>query len=194
MKYINSLYNWTLAKAAHPKAHWFLAIVSFIESSIFPIPPDVILIPMILSKRSKAWYYAIICTISSVMGALVGYFIGVFLFDTIGNIILEIYNYNEEFKEINKFYQQHGILLVFGGGFTPFPYKLITIASGVFGLSLPLFILASIISRGGRFFILALLLWYFGPLSKKFIEKHLGKLTIIFFLLFLVGFGLIKLL
>ena len=120
--------------------------------------------------------------------------IGNFLFDTIGTVILELYNYNEEFKEINNFYEQYGIWLVLGGGFTPFPYKLITIASGVFGLNIPLFILASIISRGGRFFIVALLLWYFGPLSKKFIEKHLGKLTIIFFLLFLVSFGLIKLL
>ena len=87
MKYINYLYNWTLTKAGHPRAHWFLMFVAFIESFIFPIPPDIILIPMILSNRAKAWYFAIICTISSVIGALVGYLIGVFLFDTIGIII-----------------------------------------------------------------------------------------------------------
>ena len=193
MKYINFLYSWTLLKASHPKAKWFLAFVSFIESSIFPIPPDIILIPMILANKSKAFVYALICTISSVIGALVGYLIGAFLFETIGKIILESYGLFSNFSQIKDYYDAHGIWLVLGGGFTPFPYKLITIASGVFSLNIIIFILASVISRGGRFFLIALLLWYFGEPIKFFLEKHLGKLTLLFFFLLVLGFALLKL-
>lgn len=164
-----------MTKASHPRASWFLAFFSFIESSFFPIPPDVIMIPMILSNRSKAWVYATICTVSSVLGGLVGYLIGVFFFDTIGSLILETYNLFENFHELKIYYEKYGLWIVLGGGVSPFPYKLITIASGVFVLNLPIFIFASCLSRGGRFFILAGLLWYFGAPIKVFIEKHLIK-------------------
>jgi len=152
MKYINSLYFWTIKYSGHKNASWFLAFVSFIESSIFPIPPDIIMIPMILSNRRKAFIYALICTISSVLGGILAYFIGFFLFDTIGKFILETYNLNEGFNGFRDYYDQYGIWIVLGGGFTPFPFKLITLASGFFALNFPLFVIMSIISRGGRFF------------------------------------------
>jgi len=194
MKYIDNLYNWTLKKAGHPKAKYFLAFIAFIESSLFLIPPDVILIPMILNNRLKAWYFATICTVSSVLGALLGYVIGVFLFDTIGMIILEFYNFTEDLIAIKHYYAKYGLWFVLGGGFTPFPYKLITISSGFFSLNIPLFILASVISRGGRFFCVAAILWYFGESSKFFIEKHYGKFTIVFFFLLVICLPIIKLL
>ncbi|MBI29251.1 MAG: hypothetical protein CFH21_00489 [Alphaproteobacteria bacterium MarineAlpha5_Bin11] len=193
MKYINSLYFWTIKYSGHKNASWFLAFVSFIESSIFPIPPDIIMIPMILSNRRKAFIYALICTISSVLGGILAYFIGFFLFDTIGKFILETYNLNEGFNGFRDYYDQYGIWIVLGGGFTPFPFKLITLASGFFALNFPLFVIMSIISRGGRFFLIAILLWFYGDAIREFIEKNLGKLTIIFFLLLVGGFTLIKL-
>ena len=192
MRYIDKIYKWTLKKAGHPKATSFLAFISFIESSIFPIPPDIILIPMILSNKSKAWLYALICTISSVAGGILGYVIGAFFFDTIGKIILETYNFLDNFIYFKNYYEKNGIWIVLGGGFTPFPYKLITVASGFFSLNFYLFVIISVLSRGLRFFIIATLLWYFGDRVKFFIEKNLGKLTVIFFILLLIIFVLIK--
>ena len=168
---MRSLYKWTISKANHPKAPWFLAFVSFIESSVFPIPPDIIMIPMILSNRSKAWIYATICTASSILGGIVGYLIGVLFFDTVGSIILNTYNLFDNFNEFKNYYEEYGLWIVLGGGFTPFPYKLVTIASGVFALNFPIFILMSCLSRGGRFFMVAGLLWYFGPSIKTYIER-----------------------
>ena len=194
MGYMRSLYKWTISKANHPKAPWFLAFVSFIESSIFPIPPDIILILMIISNKAKSWIYAIICTVSSVLGGIVGYLIGAFFFQTIGIFILETYNLIENFDEIKSYYYKYGIWIVIIGGLTPFPYKLITITSGFFYLNFPIFILMSFISRGARFFIVAILLWYFGPSIKIYIEKHLNKLIILFLFLLIAGFFIIKLL
>ena len=191
---MRSLYRWTMAKANHPKASWFLAFISFIESSIFPIPPDIILILMIISNRAKSWIYAIICTTSSVLGGVIGYFIGAFFFQTIGLFILETYNLIENFDEIKNYYYKYGLWIVIIGGLTPFPYKLITITSGFFSLNLPIFILMSFISRGGRFFIVTLLLWYFGPSIKTYIEKHLNKLMILFLFFLIAGFFIIKIL
>ena len=182
-----------MAKAGHSRAPWFLAFFSFIESSVFPIPPDIIMIPMILSNRSKAWIYATICTASSILGGIVGYLIGVLFFDTVGSIILNAYNLFDNFNEFKNYYEEYGLWIVLGGGFTPFPYKLVTIASGVFSLNFPIFILMSCLSRGGRFFMVAGLLWYFGPSIKTYIEKHLNILTSIFLLLLIAGFVLIKL-
>ena len=194
MKYTNSLYKWTLQKANHKNASAFLAFVSFIESSIFPVPPDIILIPMVLLKRKKTWFYAFICTISSVLGAMIGYCIGAFLYETVGRFIIDSYNLNDSFLEFKNYYMQYGIWLVLLGGFTPFPYKLITISSGVFLLNFPLFILMSIVSRGFRFFSVAGILWYFGPKMQKFIEKHFGKFTLIFFFMLVLSYALIKIL
>jgi len=193
MKYSNFLYNWTLKKASHRNASWILAFVSFIESFIFPIPPDIILIPMVLSKKEKALRNAFICSVSSVLGAMIGYLIGFLLYDNVGKIIIETYNLSNNFNTYKNYYDKFGIWIILFGGFTPFPYKLITIASGLFALNFPLFIVFSLISRSLRFFIIAFLLLYFGPKIKIFVETNFGKLTFIFFFLLILSYALIKL-
>lgn len=178
--------------AAHPRATRYLAAVSFIESSIFPIPPDVMLIPMVLANRARAWFYAAICTIASVLGGLAGYAIGYFLFETIGTPILEFYGKMETFYKFQNLYHDYGWWIVFGAGLTPFPYKVITIASGVVGLNPVLFLLASITGRAARFYMVSALLWKWGEKIRTLIEKYLGLLTILFFVLLLGGFYALK--
>ena len=162
MNLLRKIYDWTLSKSRHPKATWFLALVSFTESSFFPIPPDIILIPMIIAKRINAFLYAFICTFSSVLGGVAGYCIGYFLFNSLGLLILNYYGFNNQFINFENYYHEYGIWIVLGAGFTPFPFKFITIASGVFSLNIFLFIFVSIIARGLRFYLIALLLKLFG--------------------------------
>jgi len=181
-----------MAQAATPYALITLALVSFIESSIFPIPPDILLIPMILAARQKAWKIAMVCTISSVLGGFAGYAIGMFLFDQLAAPILEFYGYMHKFEVFKDLYNEWGAWIVFGAGVTPFPYKVITIASGMTGLSLIVFIIASVFARGIRFFLIAGLLWKFGDPIRTFIEAHLGKLATAFFVLLLGGFVALK--
>jgi membrane protein YqaA with SNARE-associated domain len=192
--WINRLYEWTLAQAARPHALWILAAVSFIESSFFPIPPDVLLIPMVLARPSRAWLIALVCTISSVLGGLLGYAIGALLFETIGQPILQLYGYLAEFSEFQSRYNEWGAWIVFFAGLTPFPYKVVTIASGVTGLDLVTFTVASVLARGLRFFLVAALLWWMGEPIKRFIENNLGWLTVAFFVLLFGGFLAIRLL
>tara|TARA_Y100000590_G_scaffold469930_1_gene660765 strand:- start:1393 stop:1971 length:579 start_codon:yes stop_codon:yes gene_type:complete len=189
---LKKLYNWTLEKANHPKAGWFLSLISFIESSVFPIPPDIILIPMILANKLKAWWYAFICTLSSVLGGITGYLIGAFFYTTIGILIISYYGLENKFEEFNSLYNDWGFWIVLAGGFTPFPYKFITIASGVFNLNIYLFILSAIISRGFRFFLLAFLLRIFGEWIKEMIDKYFNILAFLFFILFFGGIFLLK--
>jgi len=189
---IRGLYDWTMSLAAHRHALWALAAISFIESSIFPIPPDIILIPMVLAAREKAWKFALVCTVSSVLGGLAGYGIGFFLFDTVGKPLLDFYGYGEKFGLFQGYYNEWGAWIVGGAGITPFPYKVITIASGVTGLDLVVFTVASVLSRGARFFLVAALLWHFGQPIRIFIEAHLGKLATAFFILLVGGFAAIK--
>ena len=192
--WLRALYNWTLRQAASPHALWILALVAFIESSIFPIPPDILLIPMVLALRQKAWLLAGICTIASVVGGMAGYGIGFFLYESVGQSILEFYGKLEKFESFQALYNQWGAWIVMMGGLTPFPYKVITIASGVTGLNIVTFTLFSIVARGIRFFLITWLLWKFGAPIKTFIEKYLGFLTILFFVLLLGGFLVLKLL
>ncbi|MBT3334544.1 MAG: DedA family protein [Rhodospirillaceae bacterium] len=187
------LYNRTMALAGHRHANWALGAVSFIESSVFPIPPDVILIPMVLAQRQRALLIAAICTVASVLGGLLGYAIGLYLFDAIGQPILEFYGYGEKFASFQSRYIEWGVWIVLIAGLTPFPYKVITIASGVAGLSLPVFLVASIVARGLRFAIVAALLWRFGEPIRDFIERYLGLLFALFMVLLIGGFALIKL-
>jgi membrane protein YqaA with SNARE-associated domain len=187
------LYHWTLHWSAHRHAERALFGISFIESSVFPIPPDILLIPMCLANRARAIRYAAICTIASVLGGLLGYAIGLFLFETIGQWVLQFYGLTDAFAGFELKFQQWGWWLVLMAGFTPFPYKVITIASGVFHLNIPIFIAASIISRGGRFFIEAVLLYHYGEKIRRFIDRYFGLLTILFFVLLLGGFAVIKL-
>ena len=193
MNLLKSLYNWTLKKAEHKYSSWILSIVSFSESSFFPIPPDVLLIPMIIAKRTKAWTYALICTLSSVIGGVAGYAIGFFLFNSIGILIVEFYHLSNSFNTFENYYKEYGILIVLGAGFTPFPFKFITIASGVFSLNIFLFILTAFIARGLRFYLLTSLLFIFGEKIKILIDKYFNILAVLFFILLLCSFMLIKL-
>ena len=189
---LRRLYDWVMELAAHRNATGVPAAVSFIESSVFPIPPDAFLIPMVLANRAKAWWYAFVCTVASVLGGLLGYAIGAFLYDTLGSALLQFYGYQAHFEEFATNYNKDGALYVFGAGLTPFPYKVITIASGATALALPVFIAASVVARGIRFFAVAGLLYFFGPPIKTFIEKYLGILTVLFFLMVVAGFVAVK--
>jgi membrane protein YqaA with SNARE-associated domain len=177
-----------MSLAAHRHALLALAVVSFAESSVFPIPPDVLLIPMILAARERAWLIATVCTVASVVGGVAGYAIGALLFDTVGQPIVEFYGYLDRFHEFQGRYEEWGAWIVAGAGFTPFPYKVITITSGVMNLDFGVFMVASALSRGARFFLVALLLWHFGSPIRSFIERYLPQLTILFFLLLFGGF------
>ncbi len=189
---LRKLYDRTMALAAHRHAIWALALIAFIESSVFPIPPDMLQIAMTLANRSRAWLYAAVATVASTLGGVAGYAIGLFLFETIGRWILDLYGYGEQFAEFAQLYNAYGAWIVFMAGFTPFPYKVVTIASGVTQLDFMTFVVASAVGRGGRFFLVAGLLYWFGPPIKIFIEKYLGLLTIAFFVLLLGGFVALK--
>ena len=189
---LRRLYDWTMNLSAHPQALWVLAAIAFIESSVFPIPPDVLLIPMVLAARQRAWLIAGVCTIASVAGGIAGYGIGYYLFEQVGRPVLEFYGYMEKFGEFKEQYNAWGAWIVFGAGLTPFPYKVITIASGVTQLDFWTFNIASMVGRGGRFFLIAGLLWLYGPPIRTFIEKNLGLLTVLFFVLLLGGFVAVR--
>ena len=192
MIYLRKLYDWTLKKSQHPKAFWFLSLISFTESSFFPIPPDIILIPMIIAKKTKAFLYAFICTISSVLGGILGYIIGFYFLNSVGIIVINYYNLEDQFLLFEDYYLKYGIWIVLGAGFTPFPFKFITIASGVFGLNIFLFIMASILARGLRFYFIAFLLKIFGDIVEQFIDKYFNILASIFFILLIGTIVLIK--
>ena len=196
IKYFRNLvqrtYDIMLNLSAKDNAILFLFIVAFIESSFFPIPPDIMLIPMILATPNKAWRIATTATVASVLGGYFGYSIGIFAFDLIAKPILEFYSAMEQFHEFENYYHKYGAWIVFGAGITPFPYKIITIASGVVHLDPIVFGVASVLARGMRFFLVAWLLKKFGAPMKTFIEKHLGILSIIFLILLIGGFALIK--
>jgi len=188
---IRRLYDWTIALAATPYALWALAAVAFIESSFFPIPPDILLIPMVLATPRRAWLIAGVATVSSVLGGLFGYFIGAVLFDSVGQAVFDFYGKADSVAEFNARFNEYGIWAVLIAGMTPFPYKVITIMSGWTGLSIPAFIIFSIIARGARFFMVAGLLWWFGEPIRLFIEKYLGWLFAAFLILLIGSFFLV---
>lgn len=189
---LRALYDKVIDLAAHPKASWLLSVVAFAESSIFPIPPDAMLIPMVLAERAKAWFFATVSTISSVLGGAAGYAIGFFLFELIGKPILGFYGYEEKFSTFAAQYNDYGAWIVFFAGITPFPYKVITIASGATALNFWVFMAASVVARGLRFFIVCGLLYWFGPPIRAFIEKRLGLVTTLFLVSLVGGFIAIK--
>ncbi len=190
---LRRLYDWVMRLAGHRHAVPALAAVSFAESSFFPIPPDVMLVPMILANRARAWFIATVCTISSVLGGLFGYAIGYYLFDAVGQPLVDFYGYGEKFATFQSWYNEYGLLIVFVAGITPLPYKVFTIASGVTGLPLLTFAAGSLVSRGLRFFIEAALLWWIGEPIRTFIEKNLQWVTTAFVVLLVGGFVLLKL-
>jgi len=186
MNFLKKTYNWTLEKAQHKNAKWYLSLISFAESSFFPIPPDILLIPMALASKARALFYAFMCTLFSVLGGILGYAIGYFFYNSVGIYIVDFYHLENSFNIFENYYKEFGILIVLGAGITPFPYKFITIASGVFGLNIFLFIIVSIIGRGLRFYLIAILLYFFGEKIKLIIDKYFNILTVVFFIL-LVG-------
>ncbi len=189
---LQRLYDRTMGLAAHKHALWALAAVAFIESSVFPIPPDVLLLPIILADRRLAIRVAIVCTVASLLGGLLGYAIGYSLYETVGRPLLDFYGYGERFAEFQNKYNEWGGWIVAGAGLTPFPYKVITIASGVTQLDLVTFTVASIASRGLRFAVEAAILWYFGPPVRGLIERNLGLAATLFFVSLFGGFLLVR--
>ncbi|SEL25119.1 YqaA family protein [Pacificibacter marinus] len=189
---LKRLYDWTLSMAQHPRALWALAFVAFVESSVFPIPPDILMIPLIVARPKAAFKIAFVATAASVAGGMLGYYIGYGAFETIGRPVLEFYGKDAYFDEFALKYNEWGAWAVLIAGVTPFPYKVITILSGATALSLPIFIAASITARALRFFIVAALLWKFGEPIRTFIEKRLGLMFIAFVVLLLGGFCAVK--
>jgi membrane protein YqaA with SNARE-associated domain len=188
---LRRLYDWTMSLARTRHAERALAGVSFAESSFFPIPPDVLLIPMVLAERQKWLRLALVCTIASVLGALAGYAIGAFLYDLIGQRILTLYNAQDAFARVTAWYDDWGGWGVLFAAVTPFPYKVLTIFSGFVGLDLITFVVVSIIGRGLRFFLVAWLLKLLGEPIRLFIERHLGLLFTLFMALLIGGFLLV---
>ncbi|MCJ7872235.1 YqaA family protein [Phaeobacter sp. J2-8] len=186
------LYTRTLALAEHPHALWFLALVSFVESSVFPIPPDVLMIPMIVARPSRAWLIALVALVSSVLGGLLGYAIGAFFYDSLGQPILAALGKGDAIAEFNTRFNDFGFWAVLVAGITPFPYKVITIMSGWTGMPLMTFLITSIIARGIRFFLVAGLLYYFGAPIRDFIERRLGLALTLFMAVLIGGFLVVK--
>ena len=189
---MRKLYDWMMRVSAGANAPYALALVSFLESSMFPIPPDVMLVPMVLANRAKAWWYATLATISSVIGGIVGYGIGYFLLDRIGKPILEFYGLGERLVQFKQLFQDYGVEILLLKGMTPIPYKLLTISAGWAGMSLAAFVAASIVTRAVRFFLVAGLLYFFGESIRYFIEKRLTLVTTVFVVALIGGFVVVK--
>ncbi|MBB3809748.1 YqaA family protein [Pseudochelatococcus contaminans] len=186
------LYNWVISLAASPYAVWALAAVSFTESSFFPVPPDVLLLPMALSRPDKALFYAGVCTISSVLGGLAGYAIGAMLYDSVGQWLIAAYGYGDNVEAFRQAYAQYGEWIILLKGITPIPYKLVTITSGFAGYDIFWFMVLSLITRGLRFYILAGLMHRYGNPMRSFIEKHFGLVLGVLAFFVIAGFAAVK--
>jgi membrane protein YqaA with SNARE-associated domain len=182
------LYDWTMSLSASPRAPYALGAVSFAESSFFPIPPDIVLAPMALARPDKAWFYATICTVTSVLGGLLGYAIGALAFATIGQWLISIYGGAEKIQHLLDLYRDYGAWVILIKGLTPIPYKFVTIASGMAGYDLLWFVVLSAMTRGARFFLLAGLFNRFGGPMKVALERYFGPILIGFFVTIIGGF------
>jgi len=182
------LYQWTLHLAESPRATYALALIAFAESSFFPIPPDIILVPMSLAKPKKALFYAAVCTIASVLGGMLGYYIGYGLYETLGKWLIGLYGYADKMEALKLFYDKWGWAFILVKGLTPIPFKLVTIVSGVLGYNFALFVLLATITRGARFFLLAGLLTKFGEPIKAALERHFATFMILIVVVIIGGF------
>ena len=185
---LRRMYDWVLALSGRPSAPWALGAVSFAESSVFPIPPDVMLIPMCLAKPKRAFFYAGLCTITSVLGGLVGYAIGALLYESVGKWLIQLYGYGTQSEAFRQAYAEWGHWVILIKGVTPIPYKLVTITAGFAEYNLFWFVVLSLITRGLRFYLVAGLLYWMGPPAKEFIEKRLELIFVIFLIIFVLGF------
>ena len=189
---LDRFYSRALALAASRHAMWAMAAMSFAESSFFPIPPDILLIPMILAQPRRAWLIAAVCTVSSVLGGFIGYAIGYFLFDAVGWPVLEFYHAMDKYEALRAAFAHWGAWIIILKGLTPIPFKLVTIASGVAQFDLLVFAFASLVSRSLRFFLLAALLWWFGDAVREFIERRLILVTSAFAAALVGGFLVLR--
>jgi membrane protein YqaA with SNARE-associated domain len=185
---LRRIYDWCIEAAHKPYALWIMGAVSFAESSFFPVPPDVMLIPMSLARPQRAWLYAVICTVTSVLGGIVGYAIGAGLYDSVGQWLMHLYGLTDKVEAFRASYAEWGAWIIIGKGLTPIPYKLVTITSGFAGYNIWLFVLCSVIARGGRFFIVAILLNRYGDAIRAQIEKRLGMWVAIGVAVIVLGF------
>ena len=192
MKIFGPLYEKVMQWSRQPRAEIYLGGVSFIESSFFPIPTSLMLAPMVMARRERAWWLAAVATITSVLGGLFGYLIGYFLFDQVGLRILEFYHLQDKFVEMQAWFDQYGIWLIFLAGLTPIPYKLFTITSGVLGLALIPFTIASLFGRASQFFLVAALVWWGGSKIEPVLDKWIEWIGWGVLLLAAAGFGIIK--
>ena len=182
------LYHWTLTLSESVHAPYALALIAFAESSFFPVPPDVILVPMSLARPNRALFYAMICTLASVLGGMLGYAIGAWLYDTLGLWLIDLYGYGARVAALRSLYAEWGWLVILLKGLTPIPFKLVTIVSGVLGYNFPLFVLLAMITRGARFFLLAGLLTYFGAPVKALLERHFATFMLLLVAIVIAGF------
>jgi len=189
---LRRLYEWVLSWAHKKYSSMALFFLAFTESSFFPIPPDVLQIALSVSKPKKSFFYALISSVGSVLGGILGYFIGLFLFDSIGSTIIDTLGYGAQFDKVGVLYSSFAFIAILVSAFTPIPYKVFTIAAGFWQVGLMPLILASAIGRSARFFIVATLIYFFGPKIKDFIDKYFNILTIVFLGLLISGFFAIK--
>jgi len=185
-------YDWVMGLAGSRHAPWALAVVSFAESSFFPVPPDVMLIPMALARPERAWFYAAICTVTSVLGGVLGYAIGALLYDSIGHWLIEFYGLGGKVEAFRASYAEWGAVIIIGKGLTPIPYKLVTITSGFAHYSFWVFMLMSAITRGGRYLLVAGLLYWKGEVARRFIEKRLEVSLLVFLGVVIAGVVAVK--
>ena len=185
---LRRLYDWCIRTAERPYATWILGAVSFAESSFFPVPPDVMLIPMALARPDRAWFYAAVCTVTSVVGGILGWVIGYALYESIGGWLIALYGYGNQVEAFRQAYADYGAWIILLKGFTPIPFKLVTIASGFAEYPLLPFIVLSIITRGMRFFLVAFLINRYGLQARAIIEKRLGLWAGLFAVIFVAGF------
>jgi membrane protein YqaA with SNARE-associated domain len=171
---LRRLYDWCVAAAGRPYAAWLLGLISFAESSFLPVPPDAMLIPMALARPDRAYFFALVCTLTSVVGGIFGYAIGSLLYESVGHWLLQLYGWGDKMETVRDFYAQYGALVILGKGITPIPYKIVTIASGFFGYNFAMFVLLSLLTRGARFYIEAFLLNRYGEEARHIIERRLG--------------------
>jgi len=189
---MRKLYYWVLSWAFSPYSVPALFVLAFAESSFFPIPPDVLLIALAISVPRKSFYYALICSIGSVVGGMVGYLIGYAFMDVVGYRIVQFYGFADKWALVGDLYNRYAAWAVGIAGFTPIPYKVFTIAGGAFKIDFFVFIIASVVSRSARFFIVAALIYKFGPPIRTFIDKYFNTLAIVFVVLLIGGFILVK--
>jgi len=190
--WVRSLYDWVVGLSERPNAVRTLFVIAFAESSFFPIPPDVLLIPLAIGAPRRALRFAALCTVGSSLGALLGYFLGLEFYEVIGQRIVAFYSAGEQYERVQALYQQWDVVAIALAGFTPIPFKIFTITAGVFKINLITFIIVVLLSRGARFFLLGGLIWRFGPSIRNFVDRYFNPLVILFSILLVGGFLIVK--